>query len=264
MGFRTFTTNFEALDLHGANSLRSGGPADYAGTGKLRCANPVHLELLLDLDRTFPRQPGKHSGAAIAARCRKCRPCLLHRRREWIARALKETAATKGRTWFVTLTLDPKVHAVHFVRACKAAPWAKTAKPEALFRLRCAEFGKDITRWLKRVRKAGADIRYMLVFEPHESGLPHAHLLIHEPSPDKPATKRLLEGQWRQHGFASAKLIDSRPRAAFYIAKYISKIADTKIRASVAYGDTRPLAEMGAGGRSPPRKDALKRRWGLA
>ena len=61
------------------------------------------------------------------------------------------------------------------------------------FAERAKEFGDEVTRWLKRVRKGDADhvkpqIRYLLVAERHDSALtsdylrdrPHYHILIHE------------------------------------------------------------------------------------
>ncbi len=112
--------------------------------------------------------------------------------------------------------------------------WEATSEDEK-FRLLATEAGKEITRYLKRLRKAGARVRYCLVAEAHKSGLPHFHMLLHEVSEDHPVRHRLLVDKWGA-GFVNAKLVPSESRVAFYVTKYLTKSARARIRASAEYG----------------------------
>lgn len=171
-------------------------------------------------------------------RCRKCDGCLAHKARLWIARGVDEIKAST-RTWFGTLTVRPedrfvlrvKAHARTKSRASK--PFDQMNRSEQYEEL-CWHLGRECTNFLKRVRaESGAPLRYLLVYEAHKSGDPHGHILIHEHG--VPVTKQLLERQWRL-GFSHWRLTGDDPRAAFYACKYLSKEAQTRMRASLRYG----------------------------
>lgn len=169
----------------------------------------------------------------FSARCRKCPGCLRHRQRLWTARAIDETKASK-RTWFCTLTVRPEDRFRMDLIAERYAMIRRLADepPEEVFRLRAKIVGQEVTRWLKRVRKnSGAKLRVLLVTESHKDGYPHFHALIHETSGT--VTKRVLEAGWRV-GFSQFRLCD--PGASGYVAKYLSKVALTRVRASRHYG----------------------------
>lgn len=198
---------------------------------------------------SFPRfLPGLEARAykpmvttvVISVRCRKCSRCLSFKRRQWTAKAICEVRQA-SRTWFVTLTVGPDRRL-----------WATMAAQKKSLRSRCeewdyvspidrtkaiaAELQPEVSRWLKRVRKqSGARLRYLLVVEAHKDGFPHFHLLVHELG--QPIGERILRRQWKW-GFAQAKLLDDVAGAG-YVCKYITKSPQTRINASLRYGQLR-------------------------
>ena len=180
----------------------------------------------------------------MSTRCRKCPECLEHRRRLWTARALEETNVA-ARTWFGTLTVRPedrfRLRLKAELKATKRG-WEPFAEvdPDAAFKKIVDEHNREITLFLKRVRKESASrFRYLLVTEKHKTGDPHFHILLHEHS--VPVRKELLERQWTL-GFSSWRLVHD-VKSAFYVCKYLSKDAQTRVRASVGYGQPRQLTE---------------------
>lgn len=98
-----------------------------------------------------------------------------------------------------------------------------------------AEYRRELTLYLKRLRKnTGAMLRYLLVQEQHKSGLPHFHALIHEVNPLTPLRHAALTSQWKL-GYTKFKLCEG-PRTAWYVAKYLAKAVDNRVRASLRYG----------------------------
>ena len=98
--------------------------------------------------------------------------------------------------------------------------------------------GKLLTLYFKRLRKdTGSKVRYLLVAEPHSKelvGLPHYHCLIHELAGR--VSYRQVCDQW-PYGHVHAKLVEQgADHAANYVAKYIAKLAVTRVRASLGYG----------------------------
>lgn len=175
--------------------------------------------------------------------CRRCQACLRHRARLWTARAQDEIRWAPGRTWFVTLTVAP----VHRVRArAMAAARARQSGVAALDSLSPAERfrwisrvqNEWITRYLKRLRrvteggKPDIKFRYVLVAEPHKDGWPHYHMLLHE------YVGTVLQKRFHawEFGFWKAKLVEQGSRAPHYIAKYLAKAMDGRVRASLRYG----------------------------
>ena len=197
-------------------------------------------------DRKVNASPSKLLMIDLWVPCRKCAPCLAARAREWTRRAIVETT-TRVRTWFGTLTMDPHWHSLAVMRArSKHSDWATLSK-EAQFRHLVHEVSRELTLYLKRVRKrSGAPIRYLLVAEEHSeqlAGLPHFHLLIHEMDADTPVRKSVLKREWKL-GFSRWKLAD--PGSARYVCKYLAKEASTRVRASKDYGrvDDRSVVDL--------------------
>lgn len=179
------------------------------------------------------------SGLDLDVRCRKCTSCLRARAHLWRLRAAQETTHC-ARTWFGTLTLSPESHqaALERVRAKEAISGIDfdVLPPSEQFGTLTSEIGRDITLYLKRVRKeSAATLRYLLVVEKHQSGDPHFHMLIHEPLIMSSVGERTLRKQWIL-GFSRWKLAD--PKTAGYVCKYISKSAEARVRASLHYGNT--------------------------
>lgn len=176
----------------------------------------------------------------IIATCRKCDNCLRRRAAHWRLRAYAEYS-NANRTWFGSLTLSPEQH-FRVATACRAYAIKNgddfdTFSPERQFLLRHQCINKEITLYLKRLRKHAGDdsIRFMCVLEAHKSGLPHYHMLVHESDPQKPIRHALLSEQWRV-GFSNWKLVTTKA-AAGYVTKYLSKAIMARVRASIAYGN---------------------------
>lgn len=176
----------------------------------------------------------------ISCKCRQCEHCLRKRRIHWYHRARFEMSVAP-RTWFGTLTFAPEFLFKAHIRAERTArasgcDWA-TLDDASQFKAVLAVVGEEVTLALKRLRKqcATGAFRYLLVSEQHKSGEPHFHVLLHERSADAPITHAKLKACWTA-GFSHFKLAD--PKAAGYVAKYISKDAAARVRASGGYGDS--------------------------
>lgn len=172
--------------------------------------------------------------------CRKCGKCRQRKQRHWSARARAECQAV-GRTWFTTLTLTPERQWQYNAQArdrLARQGWPEAeitalqvAQPERWFAELTAPFVSEFQLYLKRLRKRGAKLRYLYVFERHKSGLPHLHALLHEQS--DPVRHATLVKQW-PHGFSVHKLVDSN--VVGYVTKYIAKDISARPRASRNYG----------------------------
>lgn len=174
----------------------------------------------------------------MRTRCRKCSWCLRQRASMWSLRARAEIHAS-SRTWFGTLTLRPEEHfrsvCVAEARAiARGTRWAELS-PAEQFQARHAVISEEITKWLKRCRKdSEARLRYCLVAEAHKSGLPHYHVLVHERWLGGQISERQLRRQWKL-GHSKFNLTDGA-KAAWYVAKYLAKASQARVRASVRYG----------------------------
>lgn len=232
-----------AFDLGGAMRSLSTMEVDLSGS----CERPVFRTLTARPSEGRPIYQDRGTVATarrdidLWTRCRKCGPCLRMRSARWRYRAKAEIAAS-ARSWFVTLTLSPQEHFKMLLRASdrlagRGVKW-DTLSSEEQFAARHAEVSVELTKWLKRVRKqSGSPLRYCLVAEAHKSGLPHYHALIHEVDVNRPVRARHLRGQWRL-GFSQASLVaeGDEAKSASYVAKYLSKSAISRVRASLGYG----------------------------
>lgn len=175
----------------------------------------------------------------LHTRCRKCEMCLRLKSYEWRNKITFECREAP-RTWFVTFTLSPQEHNLAWLRSVqrlRKSGWdPREIDVTREFKERSREFGFLLTKFFKRLRKnSGRTFRYVLVVEPHKSGLPHFHALIHD-STGK-LTYRDITGEWTHLGFAGCKLIDLTPeKAPAYITKYVMKYSLARIRASLHYG----------------------------
>lgn len=226
----------DARDVLYRRRLSENGPAD-----RFACINPyliegIGLPSMLDADRgRLPVQ--------LQSRCRQCEPCFAHRRRLWTARAVDEISVS-NRTWFGTLTVEPhrrfqlEVEAETRLRVCNET--LSDLTPSERYRTIANHLGKEVTRWLKRLRKTGS-FRYLLVFEAHKDGYPHCHILLHETA--QPLRKKDLEAQWK-YGFSNWRLVNSDRRAAVYVCKYLNKSSLTRVRGSQHYGQATKVAVL--------------------
>ena len=210
---------------------------------EMRCASPVVISAI-GLPSAILEADKGPVPVEMWARCRKCTQCLEHRRRLWTARALEESNVAV-RTWFGTLTVRPEDRFRLRMRAellAKKRGWEPLAEmdPATAFKKIVDEHNREITLFLKRVRKESASrFRYLLVTEKHKTGDPHFHILLHEHS--VPVRKELLERQWTL-GFSSWRLVHD-VKSAYYVCKYLSKDAQTRVRASVRYGQPPAIVE---------------------
>lgn len=144
------------------------------------------------------------------------------------------------RTWFSTLTMRPE-RRMWVLSAARAEADRQGYDFDALddqkrFRGLCKQVSRELTLYVKRVRKnSGARFRFLAVFEKHESGDPHIHMLVHERDPAYPVRERVLSAAWTW-GFSKHRLVERDSRAANYVCKYLTKSADVRVRASLRYG----------------------------
>lgn len=167
-----------------------------------------------------------------------------------------ESAETGSRTWFGTLTLSPDAQLEFLSRAMRAseereAEWWSDPKCDVRFAAVRKEFLREVQRYWKRLRKEGYKFKYLLVFERHNSGLPHAHFLLHELA--GPMLKRRLRAQW-PWGFFQAKLVGGKAldapapeRAAWYAVKYLTKSQQARVVASRCYKPKKRSLTIGSG-----------------
>lgn len=174
----------------------------------------------------------------MEVKCRRCPKCLSDRAHHWRMRAMHEINVAP-RSWFGTLTLSAEQQQRATWQAeydlGKGGTRFYDLSPDERFSETIRVIGKDVTKWLKRIRKESkAALRYFLVAEAHKSGLPHLHILIHEKFDSLPVGERTLRGQWHL-GYSKFNLVND-PRAAAYVCKYLSKSMNARIRASIDYG----------------------------
>lgn len=210
------------------------------------CENPYTVEMY---GRTPDNLGGKgvliapgHGKAMLLemqVRCRKCLPCRKAKAKLWTWRAVQETIASP-RSWFGTLTVNPAQRFL-IVSGARQLAAERAVQYDHLddagkFEYQSKVAGKELTKWIKRVRaNSGATLRYCLVSERHKSGDPHWHVLCHEVKEDQRVSWRELSNAWHW-GFTNFTVVKSPHHAASYVAKYISKSLQARVRASQAYG----------------------------
>jgi len=222
-----------------------------------KCTSPVYREMLgavstmigkLTLTDDTKRPRGGRTRLHLFVPCRKCPTCLRRRSYMWAAKAMRELEASP-RTWFVTMTLRAEAQQWALQSARRHLDRQgvdyDTLNEDERFKERVRMISPSITRYLKRVREQSqAPLRYLLVAEAHKTGDPHFHALVHETRADRSIPYRVIRDQW-DLGFGHAKVVDDNKRAAFYTAKYLSKSALARVRASVRYGSPEPFYDLG-------------------
>jgi hypothetical protein len=182
----------------------------------------------------------------------RCRSCLSFRRKQWEFRAVTAAlfAWTAGRRcWLGTLTCtDSFLYTARCAAAAKVDDF-DTLDDAVQFRLLDREVYRDVTKYLKRLRKGnaalGADpaqFTFLCVTERHDSdetaeyrrGTPHYHILVCEAS--RPIRKVALKGAGWPGGFVKFNLLDQNDfRGAGYACKYLAKQGG-RLRASLGFG----------------------------
>lgn len=200
--------------------------------------------------RGYEYEPGKRGilVTELEVRCRSCNPCLRARARHWAARANVEYGRAP-RSWFSTMTVSPEYRQrmlwLAQVRAADVGSDFEALSDNDRFTTLCWGVGRELQRWLKRVRKQSASrLRYVAVFERHKDGFPHVHAILHETVGG--VTERILRNQW---SYGHSKHVLARSSAAcHYVCKYLAKSKEARIRASLRYGwfdGSTPIPEQG-------------------
>lgn len=205
-----------------------------------RCKDPVHIEMhgreYTDRDIIGPRHPQM---LELWTKCRTCDNCRWERQMFWAEKATREYEQAP-RTWFGTFTMSPSSHHKMIERARNRLHKGGTnydglGTVEQFYEQVTESGRRELTLYFKRLRKKyKARIRYLLVCEPHKSGYPHYHVLIHEVDPKNPVRKKHLVAEW-PHGFTKFKLVGNSVLCR-YVAKYLGKTKTARVRASLGYG----------------------------
>lgn len=228
-GARFFNLNFAQKCDKPVSAIVEGALPEYGVPGRYRThSNAKHRD-----------HTEGHLSVQYLVPCRSCGPCLRYRAWRWATaaeREIKTAAALGGRTWFGTLTLSPQSHFEMLMRGERIAGHVLVGTEEE-FPFRHAAVSRELTLALKRIRKRKGrnSFRYLLVCEKHQSGLPHYHMLLHELA----ATVRKSElNEFWPWGFCQWRLVrlGEERRGARYVAKYLSKDASARVRASQGYG----------------------------
>lgn len=206
----------------------------------------------------------------LRSRCRQCEPCRRRRTVFWQARATTEFLSVP-RTLFGTLTIAPEydvqIDALARLELHERGVDFDALPPADVFRERVKVGGREVTKWLKRIREGDAShekpqLRYLLVAEAHDGartsaekrGRPHWHFLLHECDLSRPlvnhdewsgkhdrhgnatvSDRAFLKAQWRL-GISSVAHCRT-PQAAAYLCKYLTKEeTSVRVRASFRYG----------------------------
>ncbi len=187
------------------------------------------------------RPEGRVYNTDLLVPCRRCPKCLRAKARHWRNRASIETRAA-GRTWFCTFTMRPERHARAMYEAiryetARGNRW-ETLPPDVRFRSLCRFIRREWQLYIKRLRKRGAELRYLMIIERHSGGgdidgMPHLHALVHEQG--SPVRHRTLQEQWTA-GFSNMKLVDDQARRIAYVCKYLTKDIVNRPFASLRYG----------------------------
>lgn len=242
-------------DAEAAFIVRGGKPGDYHVIAPW-CVTPVGITLKADRKQLpthgWYRKPDgsiyhydRHRDLSLMVACRKCEGCLKHKRTLWQSRAYHETICAP-RTWFGTLTFNPRLHAEALAEAMSTV-WADGIDYQGLTESQQLAANAEVLypsvdRFWKRLRKAGYRFRYLCVHEAHETGLVHFHVLVHEMTPDQ-LPKAVLEEQW-VCGHSHWRLVKTgEKRAVFYVCKYLAKDEATRPRASLHYGKALNLSQ---------------------
>lgn len=165
----------------------------------------------------------------LRVRCRRCEGCLNVRETHWVLAAAREQVRAK-KTWFITLTFRPADRLKVFSDA--SALHQISPRLSQSQRL-CRAAGVAVTLWLKRVRRAGFGLRYMVVPEPHRDGFPHFHALVFD-TKGRADLREALESAW-EWGFTKCVAVKDA-RALRYVCKYLAKERFGRVRASKQFG----------------------------
>lgn len=168
---------------------------------------------------------GDRPGLLVEVPCHCCWQCRADKVRNWTGKALAE-AKTSAAVDFVTLT--------YCSESSPHIKWIKDPVPEPFTK---SLNYRDVQLWLKRIRKAGHKVRYIVAGEYGEQkGRAHWHVLLfwQDKRPDRFGWKKekglwgkaLLYGNEWQDEFWHHGHVNYQPfseQAAKYVCKYLLK-----------------------------------------
>lgn len=215
----------------------------------------VTLELAMDCEGPFRKTlyssiSATHGKAVapmwvyLAMQCRQCFSCKRRRSLFWQAKAFTEYSMCAN-TLFGTITMSPaeqcRLDDLITLRLAKGRVDFNQLSQREIFAERVKEFGAEVTKWLKRVRKLrklphGA-LRYLLVAEVHDSestseemrGRPHYHILMHEHE-----AGQLVDGN-------PLDVLRTRERSGDYVHRWVMNNRLNKWEERVFLADDAPI-----------------------
>lgn len=239
-----------ATDL-ARRALAAGGEVNLPDSQRVSwdCSRDCRNSRTIELQGSDGRHHRPDVFVDVDVTCRKCPECLNRRGLKWSIAAKREIENSR-RTWMLTLTCKPEI----ILRSRLSATANFSGDIDLLsdglkHQQLLKELSKDITLYLKRVRESvnrrwarfhneeRVKFRYLWVAERHKSGNPHFHALVHEQHGSASILWEDLADAWSCMGFSLVKLVDEHTgKAAWYVAKYLTKSADARIRSSLRYG----------------------------
>lgn len=216
--------------------------------------------------------PGNMVDVTMKAPCRRCEACLRNKRAQWALRCVHENQRAV-KTYFTTLTLAPDAWVLIDARARNRAWEADDETGELVNRwdqwtdhqrswFFFLELGKEVTKYLKRLRKSLAPyckLRYSMFNEKgDENEREHVHLLVHI-YPDPVAVKCYgpeypWDAVWWHQvrawkfyeiaprvplGIATSEQVRHAEKGGWYVAGYLQDSSHNRARASLRYGPPR-------------------------
>lgn len=155
------------------------------------------------------REIFSRSGLRVEVPCRKCWQCRTSRVWDWVGKCIAESK-TASSVSFVTLTYGQ-------------GKWVREPRPEHHSKSLVYE---DVQLWLKRIRKAGYAVRYVIAGEYGErKGRAHWHCLLFWQGKEP---NHSLGNEWKDqfwpHGHVNWK--EFSVENAKYVCKYLLKYED--------------------------------------
>lgn len=163
-------------------------------------------------------------GIAQQIACRQCRQCRDNRIRDWVGRCIAEDQYSVHTT-FMTLTYG-----------FDETFGVRTEDPASFILIY-----KDVQDWLKRLRKAGHPMRYILCGEyGSRKGRSHWHAIMFwtKKPPNYMLDRPEFEDKFWPHGLTYTK--EFHENSAQYVCKYVMKDQDDPTAQSEFHMSTKP------------------------
>lgn len=188
------------------------------------------------------------TGEEIIYGCGYCPACRIKRANLWSARYVVEKEHNKNPSFFLTLTYNDEYVPLDYYIDENGVVFEKTKKDKA------HEGGSLVQKFLKRWRKTGCELRYMLCteFGPRTDRIHHhaivftdydfgqQKLLKRNKYGDGIFESKKLDSLWK-YGYVT--LAPSEIECANYLGKELSKQKRVRLYASKGFGKQQPAEE---------------------